>query len=675
MEGPAPDGTQQSSRAEGAGPGSSRGSWRRHGHSVFGGLLVLAGSQVFAGGDATPAGLRYVFPENPAVLDARRHLGARGDGVTDDTEALQRGIDLSSDRGTGRTRILYLPKGTYRLTRTLVVHFRVGPWIFGETRDGVVLRMTDGLTDTNVTAVIRTLPAESNAGSADWFMRNLRNVTVDAGDNPRIDGLRWFSNNSGALKNVRVRGNGAVGVNLGFAGQNGPTLVQDVTIEGFATGVRVAWTWGATLSRITVRHARTEGVYVNATAVGIEDLKVEDAPCALRNEYPNDWKWWGGVVALVGGEFTGGRGAQAAITNTSVLYARDVVTTGFMRALDSTTPGGGVPGDRLGEYLSHPVVRLFDDAPAAGLRLPIRPEPTTSWETNTANWVGVQDFGALPGDNRDDTAAIQAAIDAAAAAGRTTIYFPGIGGGDPNWYSVDGTIRVHGSVCHLIGLGFGRLIGGETGGFLVGEDAAPVVTFQNLQAFGGRPPLAENRSRSRTMVVESSDLRILGTGAGDIFVTDCPSHIELRQPGQALWARQLNPEGTSDLGLVRNRGGRLWALGVKHEGKGVRWRTEAGGQTEILGLFNYAPGDLAEDDPRPAFDVTDAAFALMGAREISFGESYPVKLREVRRGETRQVMGGGWIGWALYRGHPAAPAADVGGPDGGTPEVQHPPAP
>jgi hypothetical protein len=423
-----------------------------------------------------------------------------------------------------------------------------------------------------------------------------------------------------------------------------------VTIEGFDTGIRAAWIWGATLSRVTIRNARTEGVYVNATAVGIEDLKVENSPRALRNEYPNDWTWWGGVVALAGGEFTGGGPAQAAITNTSVLYARDVATTGFARALDGTTPGGPVNAARLDEYLSHPVQRLFEDSPARGLRLPVKPEPIVPWETNTANWVGVHDFGAKPGDNQDDTAAIQAAVDAAAAAGRTTVYFRGIGGGDPNHYSVDGTVRVHGSVRHLIGLGFGRLIGGETGGFVVDEASAPFVKFQNLQAFGGRPPLAENRSRTNTLVVESSDLRIVGTGAGDIFVTDCPSHVELRRPGQGLWARQLNPEGTSDAGLVRNHGGRLWALGVKHEGKGVRWRTEAGGRTEILGLFNYGPGDLATDDPRPAFDIHEAAFALMGAREISFGQDYPVKLREVRGGEERLVQGGGWIGWALYSG-------------------------
>jgi len=597
------------------------------------------------------------FPDDPAVADVRRDFGAKGDGVADDTAALQRGIEASSDRG-GRTKILFLPNGTYRVTNTLVVRARVGPWVYGESRDRVIIRLDDHV-PTNVTAVVRTHPSDTEAGSADWFMRCFRNLTIDAGNNPHVDGIRWFGNNSSLLKNVRVTGTGKVAVNSGFLGQNGPNLVQDVLVEGsFETGVRSAWNWGQTLSRVTIRNARQEGVYVNATAVGIEDLVVENSPVALRNEYPNDWTWWGGVVALAGGRFTGGNPAGPAITNTSVLYARDVIATGFRQVLQSTTPGGSVTGGRLDEYLSHPAVKLFPDSPDRALRLPVASEPAFAWETNLANWICVNDHGAVAGDNQDDTVAIQKAVDAAAAAGQTVVYLRGTGGGDPNWYTLDGEVHVHGSVRHVIGLGFGRVIGGPTGRFIVDDTSAPVVKFQHLQAFGGRPPAVENRSKDRTLFIESCDLRVVGNGRGDIFVTDCPSGIELRSPRQRLWARQLNPEGDSDAGLVRNHGGQLWALGVKHEGRGMRWLTDQGGRTEILGLFNYGPG-IATNDFRPAFDVNRAAFSAAGVREISFGNTYPVKVRERRGDETREEKGGGWIGWALYSGW-TAPTSNAG---------------
>jgi hypothetical protein len=599
--------------------------------------------------DETVSAGRIVFPSDASVLDLKRDFGAKGDGVADDTAALQAALEASSHRGThGGTKILFLPHGTYRVSRHLAVNSRAGPWVYGESRDGVVIRLTDGVA-TNVTAVLRTQPSDTQASSADYFMRNFRHLTIDVGQNPHADGIRWYGNNSSMLKDVRITGTGRVGINAGFLGQNGPSLVQDALVDGsFETGVRCAWSWGQTLSRVTVRNARLAGVCVNATAVGMEALVVENTPVALRNEYPNDWTWWGGVVALVGGRFTGSDPAQPAIINSSVLYARDVTSRGFKQVLNSTTPGGSVAGTGLREYLSHPAKKLFADAPDTSLHLPIKREPHVAWETNVANWVCANDHGATFGDNRDDTAALQAAIDAAAAAGKTVVYLRGIGGGDPNWYSLDGEVRVHGSVRLIMGLGFGRVIGGEKGRFLVDDRSAPVVKFLHLQAFGGRPPVVENRSASNTLVVESCDLRVLGTGGGDIFVTDCPSGIELGAPGQSLWARQLNPEGDSDTGLVRNHGGRLWALGVKHEGRGVRFLTDRGGQTEILGLFNYPP-DIATNDFRPIFDIRDAAFSAQGVRELSFGNTYPVKVRERRDDDVRQEEGGGWIGWSLYR--------------------------
>jgi len=599
---------------------------------------------------------RCVFPNDPSVLDVKRDFGAKGDGVADDTAALQAGIAASCIRGKdGGTKILYLPNGTYRVTSNLVVNPRVGPWVYGESRDGVVIRLADGVS-TNVTAVLRTHPSDTKASSADFFMRNFRHLTIDVGRNPHADGIRWYGNNSSILRDVRVIGTGKVGINAGFLGQNGPSLVQDAIVEGaFETGARCAWSWGQTLSRVTVRGANQEGVAVNATAVGIEDLVVENTPVALRNEYPNDWKWWGGVVALAGGRFSGGDPAQPAITNSSVLYARDVQAKGFKQILVSTTPGSNVVGDTLSEYLSHPATKLFPETPSTALKLPVKPEPRVPWETNLSNWVCANEHGAKFGDNRDDTEAIQRAIDAAAAERKTVVYLRGIGGGDPNWYNLNGEVRVHGSVRFIIGLGFGRVIGGDNGRFIIDDRSAPVVKFLHLQAFGGRPPAAENRSATNTLVVESCDLRIVGNGGGDIFVTDCPSRVELRSPGQRLWARQLNPEGDSDTGLVQNHGGRFWALGVKHEGRGVRWLTDSGGQTEILGLFNYAPS-IAKEDPRPAFDVVDADFSAAGVREISFGNTYPVKARERRGEETRTDKGGGWIGWALFRGGTKSPA-------------------
>ena len=112
---------------------------------------------------------RVAFPKDPSVLDAKRDFGAKGDGVTDDTDALQRGIDASCGVGKPASSVFYLPNGTYRVTRTLIVKSGLGPWFYGESRDGVVIRLVDGVKDCH--SVIRTHPRETVPTSADWFMR------------------------------------------------------------------------------------------------------------------------------------------------------------------------------------------------------------------------------------------------------------------------------------------------------------------------------------------------------------------------------------------------------------------------------------------------------------------------------------------------------------------------
>jgi hypothetical protein len=101
-------------------------------------------------------------------------------------------------------------------------------------------------------------------------------------------------------------------------------------------------------------------------------------------------------------------------------------------AISSKTPSGDVVGPKVSEYVSHEVKRLFDEAPPRAIKLPIKREPTVPWENNPQNWVCVNDFGAIPGDNKDDTEAIQKAIDFAASQRKTVVYLRGIGGPDPN---------------------------------------------------------------------------------------------------------------------------------------------------------------------------------------------------------------------------------------------------
>ncbi len=51
-------------------------------------------------------------------LDVKRDFGAKGDGVADDTEALQRALDAIRPEGA-KFSVVFIPAGTYRITKTL----------------------------------------------------------------------------------------------------------------------------------------------------------------------------------------------------------------------------------------------------------------------------------------------------------------------------------------------------------------------------------------------------------------------------------------------------------------------------------------------------------------------------------------------------------------------------
>ncbi len=101
-------------------------------------LLALAPAAQPAPPQSIPAaGDEFVGPF-PSWSRVTTGYGAKGDGVTDDTAAIQRALDdLGRD---GRPPVLFLPAGTYRITRTLSVGFNLFLSIVGDDPATTTLR-------------------------------------------------------------------------------------------------------------------------------------------------------------------------------------------------------------------------------------------------------------------------------------------------------------------------------------------------------------------------------------------------------------------------------------------------------------------------------------------------------------------------------------------------------
>ncbi len=176
-------------------------------------------------------------------------LGAKGDGTTDDTAALQKAIDTH--------RVVYLPMGHYMVTDTL--HLR---------EDTVLLGMHPSATQIDLA---EETPAYQGVGNAKALVESAKggNAIIDGiglatgGINPRATALIWKAGEGSLVEDVRIHGgHGTVGPN----GQRVDYSGAQFRMDGQHPGIWVTDGGGGTfIANWTPNTMADSGFYVSDT--------------------------------------------------------------------------------------------------------------------------------------------------------------------------------------------------------------------------------------------------------------------------------------------------------------------------------------------------------------------------------------------------------------------------
>lgn len=564
------------------------------------------------------------YPAGPAVKNLKTDYGAVGDGLADDTSALNTALN------SGFFGIIFIPNGTYKITNTVSKPTQgLGAFFHGESKDGVIIKLPDGTTGfgnpSSPKPFISTCEATGGI-SADVFYFQWKDFTIDVGNNPGAIAVRFYSNNVGSMTDINIKAtNALIGLDMGYRDQNGPNLISKVEISGFQTGYFTTNILNSqTLSEITIRDCNI-GVNAIGQNVSIEDLTTINVIEPVRA---------GAILTLINSNFIGGNGSGPAINFTGgQLFLRNANASGY-----SNMVGGSrtLPGNFIEEWTPSSTLFNFEDYKPTSLNLPIQKAPDFPLDPDLNNWVSVNSFGVAP-NGGNVSSAFQQAIDAAAAAGKTTVYFNSSNGPEPNWYFVDSDVTIHGSVRHIIGLGFTRFVSNNQviPKLIIGENAAPVIKIENMYRLGGNGFNIVNNSTS-TLIVEHVDgAPINVTGPAEVYINDFSSVLSVSNPGARVWARQFNPEN-GGVDHINVQGGNLWILGLKTE-RSRPIKVFDGGSLEILGAHIY---NTCNSPTNPLFEVTDASASFACIREIVFcgGTEYRTHVRETRLGVTRDKL-------------------------------------
>lgn len=173
---------------------------------------------------------------NNLTLINVRDFGAKGDGKTDDTQAIENALNSTGGGWTSQSVVLYFPTGNYKITKPICIN-----------RDILTIK-GDGIDNTifSPVGIFDFIQGNGTKGSERYSIK-LRGFSIN-GTNLTGKGINWSH----------------FGLNCG---------ISDVYIENVkGQGLYISSSFDHTIERITVRGCKNEGVFIDQKQSPFEEL-------------------------------------------------------------------------------------------------------------------------------------------------------------------------------------------------------------------------------------------------------------------------------------------------------------------------------------------------------------------------------------------------------------------
>lgn len=507
-----------------------------------------------------------------SVTDKRFAGGARGDGVHDDTAAIQAAIDYRRDDdalkltpGLGKApAVVYVPPGRYLVSGTIVIWFythlmgshRCPPTFvlkpnssgFGDPQQGlkpVVVAMNGYNTSTDQHDWWDEPGRIGKTGKGDQENRNyynqIHNLRIEIGSgNFAASGILWGVAQQTSIRAVEIHtGSGTIGLDIGgvdgYAAYSrkefrpghhthgGGGTLEDITVYGGKIGLRV------TCSQWTIRALHLSGasvagiqLYKTTTSVQFVGLQVASTPVALQMQgdtqstvvLDSHFTNISNGIALDTVSLNKGDPRELYVENVHVDKSVHFIVDNVLRApldKDKAFFQGRAP-----PFPKSPLpTQMHGFVPRSRLARAMRPRPTFDPDTGTADPANLLDFGAVGDGVHDDTQAFMKAIAASA-----TVFIPW------GYYRVTDTITLRADTR------------------LIGEGLTHIRLAENCSGFGDpdNPKAMILTPNNPNASVLMADLRV-HCGSGN------PGAITIRWrcgPGSGMWDVNL-PSYSSEI--------------------------------------------------------------------------------------------------------------------------------